>query len=84
MSKQKERTKRQTVDHESGPVLHENVALIEVAEGWLLDALLADGRTAGHILARLSNEVAVVAPQSCDMLLARLRKLGHTPKVLAD
>jgi hypothetical protein len=31
---------------------------------------------------RLSEHVAVVAPGQLDTLLTRLRKLGHTPKVL--
>jgi len=36
------------------------------------------------ILTRLSDRVAAVAPGQVDGLLARLRKLGHMPKVLAS
>ncbi len=64
--------------------LHENVAIIEVAEGWLLDALLADASAGQYILTRLSDRVAVVAPGQFDVLLARLRKLGHLPKILQE
>ncbi len=64
--------------------LHENLPIIEVAEGLLLDTLLADARTAPYILTRLSDRVAIVAPGNLDTLLARLRRLGHTPKVLAE
>ena len=64
--------------------LHEHVPIIEVAEGWLLDVLLADAAAARCILTRLSERVAVVAPGQVDVLLARLRKLGHTPKVLPE
>jgi hypothetical protein len=63
-------------------VAHTNIAVIEVAEGWLLDALLADTTAAKYIVLRLSETVAVVTPGTVDTLLARLRKLGHTPKVL--
>jgi EAL domain-containing protein (putative c-di-GMP-specific phosphodiesterase class I) len=63
-------------------VVHTNISVIEVAEGWLLDALLADTTAAKYIVLRLSETVAVVTPGALDALLARLRKLGHTPKVL--
>lgn len=62
-------------------ILHENLAVIEVAEAWVLDALLADTSAAQSILTRLSDRVAVVAPAQFDALLARLRKLGHLPKI---
>lgn len=65
-------------------VLHANLPLIEVAEAWQLDALLADASVARCVLARLSDRVAVVGPGQVDALHARLRKLGHTPKTLAE
>jgi hypothetical protein len=65
-------------------VLHDNLPVIEVAEGWLLDSLLADAGAARAILDRLSDRVAIVAPGQFDTLVARLRKLGHTPKVLSE
>jgi len=63
-------------------VFHENLPLIEVADHRLLDDLYADARAARCLLVRLSGTVAVVAPGKFDDLLARLRKLGQTPKVL--
>jgi hypothetical protein len=62
-------------------VLHENLSLLEVADSVLLDILLADGQARRLILARLSDRVAIIAPGQSDGLLARLRKLGYTPKV---
>lgn len=62
-------------------VLHENLPLLEVADSVLLDILLADAQVRRLILTRLSDRVAIVAPGQFDLLLARLRKLGHTPKV---
>ena len=64
------------------PILHENLPLIEVADHLILDDLYADPLTAKRLLTRLSPTVAVVAPDQMDALLARLLKLGHTPKAL--
>ena len=64
------------------PRLHENLALIEVADKWLLDMLGADTVVGVFILTRLSDTVAVIAPDKFDVVLARLRQLGHLPKVL--
>lgn len=69
---------------QSNPVLHTNIPVIEVAESWLLDTLLADATAAKYIVLRLSETVALVAPDAVDQLLARLRKLGHTPRVLSQ
>jgi len=63
-------------------ILHENLPLLEVANPQELDVFLADARTARFIRRRLSPHVAVLAPGQDAALLARLRKLGHTPKVL--
>lgn len=57
------------------------ISLIEVSEASLLDAVLKDAQAFHCILTRLSDRVAVVTPKRLDELLARLRKLGHTPKV---
>jgi hypothetical protein len=66
----------------TNPILHENLPLIEVADHLILDDLYAEPLTAKHLLTRFSPTVAVVAPDQMDALLARLLKLGHTPKVL--
>ena len=66
------------------PILHENLPLIEVADSVLLDIIAADPQARKLILVRLSKRAAIVAPGGFDALLARLRKLGHTPKVVED
>ena len=66
----------------SKAILHENLPLIEVAESYILDMLLSDKNAKSMLLTRLSDTVAVVEPEKLDALLARLLKLGHTPKVL--
>ncbi len=63
-------------------ILHENLPVIEVADPLILDDLYADPYTARYLLARLGPTIAVVAPDELDALLARLLKLGHTPKIL--
>jgi len=64
------------------PILHKNLPIIEVADHLILDDLYADPRSAQYLLTRLGPTVAVVSPGEMDNLLARLLKLGHTPKVL--
>lgn len=66
------------------PILHENLPLIEVADSVLLDIIAADPQARKLILLRLSDCAAIVVPGGFDALLARLRKLGHTPKVVED
>lgn len=66
------------------PILHTNLPLIETADKILLDMLLNDPSTRPFIVARLADTVAAVQPDKFDVLLNRLKKLGHTPKVLAD
>jgi hypothetical protein len=63
-------------------ILHENLPVLEVANPQELDVLLADKQAARFIGRRLSPHVAVIVPGQDAALLARLRKLGHTPKVL--
>jgi hypothetical protein len=70
------------LSQQKNTILHQNLPLIEVAEPWLLDTILADANAARWIVTRLSDRVAIVAPGQTDTLLARLRKLGHTPKLL--
>jgi hypothetical protein len=70
--------------HQENSILHQHLPLVEVAEPWLLDTMLADAGAARCIVTRLSDRVAIVAPGQIDTLLARLRKLGHTPKVLEE
>ena len=62
--------------------LHENISLIQMQDPISLDMVLADAIASRHLLTRLSETVAVVAPGEFDALLARLIGLGHTPKVL--
>jgi hypothetical protein len=62
--------------------LHENISLIQLEDRISLDMILSDALASKYLLTRLSDTVAVVAPGRFDALLARLVRLGHTPKVL--
>jgi len=64
--------------------LHENISLIEVSDRVTLDMILADATAQKCLSTRLSDTVAIVVPGQADALLARLIRLGHTPKVLAE
>ena len=70
------------VDYMKQIILHENLPIIEVAESYILDMLFHDKMASTMLLTRLSDRVAVVTPDRLDALLARLLKLGHTPKVV--
>jgi hypothetical protein len=64
-------------------IVHDHLPLIVVAEAWLLDVLLADAAIAPHLIC-LDDRSAAVAPAALEAVLARLRTLGHTPKVVAE
>jgi len=64
--------------------LHDQLPLIEVAEAWMLDSLLADPTLQRYILTRLSECMAIVVPGQAESLQARLRKSGYVPKVLVE
>lgn len=66
----------------TSPILHENLPLLEVSDPADLDAIYADARAAQYLLTRLGPTLAVVALGQMDALIARLLKLGHTPKIL--
>jgi hypothetical protein len=67
---------------EPGVVLHLNLTLLEVDEPEALAALRADRALGPLILTAISDRVAAVAPGREDELIRRLRKAGHTPKVV--
>lgn len=64
------------------PVLHANLAVIEVSDPILLQTLRADRRVGAAILAQLSDYVAVIRPGQGEWVIKQLVKAGHTPKVI--
>ena len=66
------------------PTLHENVSIVRVKDKVILDMLFADSQASRYLVRRLADEAAIVMHDQFDALLSRLRKLGHTPKVLEE
>jgi hypothetical protein len=64
------------------PTVHSNLPIIEVTEAWLLDTLMNDTTAGRMIVARLDPCTALILPGQFDQLITRLRKLGHTPRIL--
>jgi hypothetical protein len=68
----------------SDTILHRNLPVVEVSEKYILDTLLADPVSGQYILTRLSETIAVVWPGYVDTLLTKLRKQGHTPRIIQE
>jgi len=66
---------------DSVALIHENIPTLEVTDAAALDHLLADNTVAAAVVRRLSPTVAVLDPGKVELVVTRLRKLGHLPKV---
>lgn len=64
------------------PIIHENIPLLEVSDAAALEGLLADPTLADAIMLRLAPTFAVIDPAKIEAVVARLKKLGHLPKVV--
>ena len=64
------------------PIIHENLPLLEVADAAALEGLLADPTLADAIVQRIAPTLAVIDPAKVEAVLARLKKLGHLPRVV--
>lgn len=62
-------------------VVHENIPVIEAAEAFTLDLLLADTVVVDAVVKRIAPTVAIIDPAKMEKLLARLVEIGHLPKV---
>lgn len=64
--------------------LHKNVALVRTADPVLTEELLARKTLARWIVGRLSDTVLLVRSGESELLTEELRRLGHTPRVVAQ
>ncbi len=64
--------------------LHEDVALIEVADPAQLVELAANAKIRCHLLGRLSDTAALVDPAGVSALQKALLAEGHTPKIVRE
>jgi len=82
--KKRGRPPKVRAEGEGEVIAHTPLSLLEVQESADLDALLADPRLSPHILTRLDPHFALVQPGGHALLLAALRKAGHTPRLSGE
>jgi hypothetical protein len=58
------------------------VSLIQTADPLLAEELLARKNLARMIVGRLSETALLVRPESEDLVVDELRRMGHTPRVV--
>jgi hypothetical protein len=63
--------------------LHRRVSLVLTEDAVLAEELLSRKKLAQEVVGRLSDRVLLVRPGRVDAVLDELRKMGHTPQVVA-
>ena len=63
--------------------LHRRVCLVLTEDAVLAEELLARKKVAGEIVGRLTDRVLLIRPGRVELVLEELRKMGHTPQVVA-
>jgi hypothetical protein len=63
--------------------LHRRVCLVLTEDALLAEELLARKKLAAELAGRLSDKVLLVRPGRVEAVLDELRKMGHTPQVVA-
>jgi hypothetical protein len=63
--------------------LHRRVCFVLVDDALLAEELLARKKLAAEIAGRLSDRVLLIRPGRVNLVIEELRKMGHTPQVMA-
>jgi hypothetical protein len=63
--------------------LHRRVCFILVDDAFLAEELLARKKLAAEVAGRLSDKVLLIRPGRVNLVLEELKKMGHTPQVIA-
>ena len=63
--------------------LHRRVCLVLTEDAMLAEELLARKKLSAEVAGRLSEKVLLVRPGKLELVLDELRKMGHTPQVIA-
>lgn len=63
--------------------LHRRVCLVLTEDAVLAEELLARKKLSAEVAGRLSEKVLLIRPGRLDSVLEELRKMGHTPQVVA-
>lgn len=61
--------------------LYQGIALIELADDFALQELLASTSLRDHLVYQFSNRLIAVQPQAVDGLVQEMEKRGHTPRI---
>lgn len=64
--------------------VYSNVALLELADDYILAELIAGTTLSQHLLYRFSPRLVALRPEGVEALRAELVKKGYTPKIKAD
>ncbi|CAN5501157.1 hypothetical protein BH11PLA2_BH11PLA2_03530 [soil metagenome] len=63
--------------------LHRRVCFVHVDDAMLAEELLARKKLATEVAGRLSDKVLLIRPGRVNLVLDELKKMGHTPQVVA-
>jgi hypothetical protein len=64
--------------------LHRRVCLVQTEDAVLAEELLARKKLAQDIVGRLTDRVLLVRPDRVEVVVEELRRMGHTPQVVAE
>ncbi len=64
--------------------LHRRVCLVQTEDAVLAEELLARKKLAEDVVGRLTDRVLLVRPGRAEAVVEELRRMGHTPQVLAE
>jgi hypothetical protein len=62
--------------------VHRNVSLVRTADATITQELLARPKLSRLIVGQLRDDVLLVRPGMVGEVIAELRRIGHTPKVI--
>ena len=63
--------------------LHRRVCLVLTEDALLAEELLARKKLAQEVAGRLTDRVLLIRPGRIEVVLDELRRMGHTPQVVA-
>lgn len=63
--------------------VHRNVALVRTSDPSLTHELLSRPKLGRLIVGQLREDVLLVLPEKVDELVAELKKIGHTPRIVS-
>ncbi len=62
--------------------VHRNVALVRTTDETLSHELLSRPKLSRLIVGQIREDVLLVVPEKVDELVAELKKIGHTPRIV--